>query len=664
MTREPTYRPSILTLLTVAGLVLVAALVAGGGAPEPAPPGIPDPGPVVGWGIPVLTMASDLLAVAVLAGLLMPLLSSPRVGGRHTLGRLSGARVAGRLAVVWAAVVAGWFWLTLGDQLALRPGEVTVADLATFAKVISQGQAFVVQFVLVALVALLAPWARTFGQVTALAAATLIALVPRILTGHSISSGNHDLAIVALLLHVAAAVVWVAGVLALVTFLADRPGKRELAARRFSMLAGICIGVVAVSGLVSGYVRLGDLGEIVASPYGLLVLAKTALIGGLALLGARLRHRLATGLEDWVRFARLAALELGLMAAAIAVGAGLSRTAPPVGDIYLTDAQSLLGGPLPPAPTVSRVLWSFTPSGVGLLVVAGGLIGYAAGLIALHRRGARWPWWRTAAWLTGLVVVGYATFGGIGTYSHVLFSGHMAAHMLLAMLAPVFLVLGAPMTLALRALPGGARPGEDGPRQVLSVILRSWPFRVVSHPAFVVTMFLVSLYGVYFTSFFNTVMTNHIGHAWMQAHFLISGYLLFELVVGVDPIPMRLAHFARVALMLLIAPFHAFFAIAVMNSAEPIGGAFYTRLDRPYLTDLLADQHYAGSLVWAFGEFPTLLVVLALLAQWFTRDLRDAARFDRREDLAGEDSEWAEYNRKLAAAAAHDAQLAQDAQQR
>lgn len=295
---------------------------------------------------------------------------------------------------------------------------------------------------------------------------------------------------------------------------------------------------------------------------------------------------------------------------------------------------------------------------MGFLVVVGGVVMYVAALVALHRRRDRWPVWRTLSWFTGLLMVGYATFGGLGNYSHVLFSAHMGAHMVLGMVAPVFLVLGSPFTLLLRSLPGGPAPGQDGPRQMLAFILRSWPAKVVTNPFFVVPMFLVSLYGVYLTGFYSDVMMNHVGHAWMQAHFLISGYLLFELIIGNDPIPFTLPPVGQLLLMLGIAPLHAFFAVAVMDSTTVIGGQYYRLLDRPYRTDLLADQHFGGGFVWALGEVPTLLVAMALLGLWFTRDRRFAARFDRREDMAGDDSELAAYNRKLAAAAAHDRESA------
>jgi cytochrome c oxidase assembly factor CtaG len=125
--------------------------------------------------------------------------------------------------------------------------------------------------------------------------------------------------------------------------------------------------------------------------------------------------------------------------------------------------------------------------------------------------------------------------------------------------------------------------------------------------------------------------------------------LFFYVLIGVDPSPRRLPPFAALALLLIVMPFHAFFSIAIMSSSTPLGGDFFSRLDRPYQTDLLADQDLGGSLSWALGELPILLVLLAVFVQWLRSDAREARRIDRREDrkAAGE-SDLDAYNRYLA----------------
>ena len=92
------------------------------------------------------------------------------------------------------------------------------------------------------------------------------------------------------------------------------------------------------------------------------------------------------------------------------------------------------------------------------------------GLLVLRRRGDAWPVGRTISWMVGLVLIAWAGIGGLAQYSHVLFSAHMVSHMVLSMIAPIFLVLAAPVTLALRTLPGPRQPGEVSPRGAADVV--------------------------------------------------------------------------------------------------------------------------------------------------------------------------------------------------
>jgi putative copper resistance protein D len=166
-------------------------------------------------------------------------------------------------------------------------------------------------------------------------------------------------------------------------------------------------------------------------------------------------------------------------------------------------------------------------------------------------------------------------------------------------------------------------------------------------------MFVGSLYGIYFTGIYDWLMGNHLGHALMEVHFLLAGYLYYEVLIGTAPLPKRLPHLGRLVLLVLVAPFHAFFAISLMSGTSLIGGNYYATLNRPYATDLLADQNLGGAITWAMGELPLLVVSLVLLFQWFRDDTRRAAVSDRRAEK--DDRELREYNEYLARIASGDA---------
>lgn len=643
-----------LALAAVPAALAATLVVTGlGGAAAPVPDGLPDPGPLTTWGLPVSELLGQLLAVVVVGSLLVPALVSLRPGDDVEGVAFRAVSRTRFWASLWALAVLVQVVLSASALFAVPawqqgPGRVLEITLGA-----PQGQALAVQLLLVLAVALASRWALRVREAGAVLVLAVLAAVPPVLTGHTASSGSHDLATVSLLLHVLPALVWAGGVVALVWHLGAGGDKQQRAARRFSPLAAWCFALVAVSGVINAAVRLDGVDDVVGTAYGRTVLAKVAVLVAVAAVASRLRARVRRG-EGRPMLLRLAGLEAVVICVAIGLGVALSATPTPVGELYPTLAESLVGGPIPPEPTAARLLLGFYPSGLGIAVVGLGLAAYAAGLRALHRRGDRWPVLRTASWLAGLAVVAYATMGGLAEYSHVAFSLHMVTHMLLSMVAPVFLVAGAPVTLALRALPGSDEPGGTGPRQLLAGLLRSRLARFMTHPLVASVLFVASLYGVYFTGLFEALMLNHLGHTLMELHFLLVGFLFFEVLVGDAPLPKRLPHAARLGLLLVVVPFHAFFSIAVMSSTTVLGEGFYSLLDRPWASDLLRDQYVGGSLAWALGEVPMVLVLLILLGQWFSSDKRTASRGDARADRDG-DAELAAYNARLEALARHDA---------
>ena len=617
----------VLGTVLVATSVLVVVLLAGGGAPQPVPVGLPDAGPITGWGLPLVRLAADLLGIGTLGLLLAAavLLPSPAAGLAEVPAR--AAMWAGRAATAWLVAVAVEAVLTVSDILGSPPG--TVLDplvLRSFVSQTSQGRGLLVQAGLVVAVAGLARSARTTRGAGFSVLVALAALAPPTLTGHSAAAGSHDLAVASLLVHLLAAGLWVGGLAALAwAALAGTDGLRY-AVPRFSVLAAWCFAAVATSGVVNAGVRLGGFTPLVTSAYGALVLGKVAALGVLGGFGWWHRRRTVaaqvmraatgSGRREAARlFLTVAGAELVVMASTIALAVGLSRTPTPAGGALQTSrAADLLGFPLPPRPSAGRLAFGWVPDGFALtfLVLAAAL--YAVGVLTLRRRGDRWPVGRMVSWAGGLLVFAWATVGGLGLYSHVQFSAHMVAHMLLSMVVPIGLVLGAPVTLALRTLPGPRVPGEMGPRQMLLAVLHSRVAKVVMHPLVAFALFVGSLYGIYFTPLFAVLMRNHLGHVVMEFHFLTVGFLFFFVLVGVDPAPIRLPSIARIGLLFAAMPFHAFFSVAIMGGDTVLARSYFQSLDRPYSTDLLGDQHLGGGIGWALGELPVLLVLGAVLS--------------------------------------------------
>ncbi|MDQ0841265.1 MULTISPECIES: cytochrome c oxidase assembly protein [unclassified Streptomyces] len=298
---------------------------------------------------------------------------------------------------------------------------------------------------------------------------------------------------------------------------------------------------------------------------------------------------------------------------------------------------------LPPF-TLGRGL-EFSPDVFFLVgcLLALGLYGW--GVARLRRRGDSWPVSRTVWFTVGVLSIALMMCTKLNDYGMVMFSVHMVQHMVISMLSPIVLLLGAPITLALRALPVAGR-GRKGPREVLLMLLHSRYMRIVTHPVFTIPLFIASLYGLYFTPLFDFLMGSKTGHIAMMVHFLAVGLVFFWPIMGVDPGPHRPGYVMRMLELFAGMPFHAFFGIALMMATEPMIGA-YRNPPASLGIDALSDQNAAGGIAWAFSEIPSVVVLLALVFQWYRSDQRLAKRRDRAADRDG-DQELAAYNAYLA----------------
>lgn len=299
--------------------------------------------------------------------------------------------------------------------------------------------------------------------------------------------------------------------------------------------------------------------------------------------------------------------------------------------------------PAPPPLTPAALLTQAEPVSwltVALLLAAAG---YLYGVHRLRRRGDRWPVQRTIAFLgPGLGSVAAVTLSGLAGYDTVLLSAHMVQHMVLSMVAPIFLALGAPVTLALRTLPAGGR------RRLVGV-LHSGPARVLTFPLVAFGLFVVNPFALYFTGLYRLSLENPLVHEWVHAHFLITGCLFFWPLVGLDPLPGRWPHPGRLLLMVLMVPFHTVLGLTIMQSTTLLAGDWYPSLGLTW-ADPAADQRLAGGILWAGGELVAVGVLGVLVRQWIVASEREAARIDRELDRAEAAAAAAEAARPAAGA--------------
>jgi putative copper resistance protein D len=506
----------------------------------------------------------------------------------------------------------------------------------------STGKSYLIQFIGI-LILLVIPLRKVL--VTYLAILLGVgSLISPVFQSHGSASGHHGLAIGALVIHVIAISFWVGGLFGLTQL---EKIQKVIALPRFSEIALWSAIAVATSGAATAFTRLDSIAAW-QSKYGAITILKIFLT--VILIGFGAIHRRWIIASDIPSVFRLVTAEIAVMFGTIFVGSWLSTTAPPEREIVLTPGLLVTGIELPPEPTLSRILFSYEIDGLmlGLLIFIVAL--YIKGVIILSRRGVKWPVGRTIAFAAGISAVDFATSGGLGLYSHFSFSAHMSAHMIIGMIAPIGIVLGAPITLALRTLPIGRDPQERGIRGSFIAFLHSRLGKFYTNPIVALAIFDGSLFALYFTPVFGSLMQGHTGHFIMSLHFLLAGFLFFQILIGIDPMPQKVPHLVKIIIIFAAMSIHAFFSISVMSASTLIDGGYFAQLERPWATDLLADQKLGGSIGWAMGEIPILLALLAVFIQWSRADKKEANRIDRAFDRAsamGEDDELAQYNRYL-----------------
>jgi putative copper resistance protein D len=610
-------------LLAAAALVLalgaaVAVSLAAGTWPYTAL-GRGDPGALVRIGAPVLRLTADAAATVCIGSLVF----ATCFAGKEPSGALSphgyaALRSASRWAGLWfaAALVLVPFNTAKVTGEPLGGGQTvvtspTAGDQLRLLTSLEQPIAWLLTMALALLVAACARLVLRWRPAVALLVLAVLAVLPPLATAHAASDTGHDLATAAILIHVPAAVIWVGVLVALCRPSWRRAGTSAARTRRYARLAAGAWVVLAGSGLVTAAVLVPG-GEVVSTQYGHLLLATIALTAALGVLGVAWRHRALRG----IRTARLAAGELALLAATLGASVGLTQLAPPsfVGHGVTAD-QTLLGYDLTGAPSLARLAFDWRLDVFFAALAAVLAAAYLLGVRRLRRRGEPWPPGRTVAWLAGCAVLLVATSSGIGRYAAAMFSLHMASHMAVAMLVPLCLVLGAPLTLLGRTLP------EEGPRAWLEDLRASPAARALTHPIVALVLFAGAPFALYFTGLFDLAVRYHWAMLLSMAVFLVIGYFFAWTAIGVDALPRTVPNLARLGMLLAAMPFDIVFGALVIGSTRVIGdGAgsanMYSALDLPWVANLLADQRIGGGIALAIGEGSLLLAMAALLLRW------------------------------------------------
>ncbi|RJN32868.1 cytochrome c oxidase assembly protein [Nesterenkonia natronophila] len=242
-------------------------------------------------------------------------------------------------------------------------------------------------------------------------------------------------------------------------------------------------------------------------------------------------------------------------------------------------------------------------------LLGGALIGgYGWALFLRPSTLPKWSLWRTLAWTAGVLAVVIALSPPLVEPAHHDHRYHMAQHLFLGMYAPLGLVLGAPLTLLLGALP---RRGQLG----LTRLLRSGPVHAVSHPISAAVLNIGGMFVLYLTPLYTISMERQEIHWLVLAHFLLAGYLYTWSIAGPDPAPRRPGMATRVTVLILAAGAHAFLAkFLYANSAQFADGHGHS-----HSHDEAASMEAAAQWMYYGGDIAEVALAVMLFSWWYRR---------------------------------------------
>ncbi|OZM76551.1 bifunctional copper resistance protein CopD/cytochrome c oxidase assembly protein [Pseudonocardia sp. MH-G8] len=577
------------------------------------------------WVLPAARVLRDVAAVVTVGLLLAAAALGPIPGPSAQATRTMGSHAyrwvlaAGWSALVWFTVTVLDVGYTASDVLGRPLGEV-VGDLHVLGSALdlSPIPGLVVVAGLVAVLVVACRVVLSRSGVVMLLALALAATLPPAFGGHSgAGSGDHRMAVSAMLVHVVGVVLWAGGLLALT--LAHRLPTPDLAraVHRYSRLAGWCLVAVGLSGVVNVLARIDPLSGLWQSWYGWLVLAKLGAFGVLAAVGGLHRRRTLPPLRRGRRsaFVQLAIVELVIFAATVGLAVGLSRTPTPGGasgaSAHAAEIDSLV---MPEAPGVRSLLLDGRPEPVFLAVAGVAIALYLIGVRRLRRGGRVWPPAATASWVAGWLLAAWATSGGLARYAEVLFSANLVQHLALALPVPLLLVAGRPVTLAQRTLTPADDPRWPGPREWLSDLLGSRPLHVLVRPPVALAVQAVLAGVVYFAGLYETALRSETGTMFAYGLVLMLGYAFWWGVMGIDAAPHRPTPLTQAVTLGASVALLNLLGLALMHAQTDIGGYRDTGLSRPWGPRVLGDQVLAGEItLWVAGSVSVLIVVAALL---------------------------------------------------
>jgi putative copper export protein/cytochrome c oxidase assembly factor CtaG len=564
-------------------------------------------GAAVIWGLPAAKLVFNIAAAGTVGPLILALFAFPPKGRAFSKALV----LAGISAVLWTAAAAVISVLTF-HSLANLPlfSEGSGAIYVSFLTDVDAGRRGALTVLITATAALLCFGVQSQRAVAVTALLASTGLMPLALNSHAAGGANHADTTVSVVMHMAAAAIWIGGLATLVLLRRTLGTELMDAVRRYSTLALLSFLALAVSGVAAGLTGIGTV-EGLASQYGVILLAKTALLGILGVFGALHRRWILSRLESYpdkarATFAGLAVAELAVMAAASGLAAALARTPPPTVS-QATPAQAPLR-----VPGFMDLFTNWKPDALWIFLCAVAVFLYAAGMRRVRGQG----------------VLFLVTNGGLRVYQEYLISVHVTTQMLLTGVVPLLLVPAAPLKLAtLAAVPrqDGTIGGAEGLAMTLRPVLNATvaPYLAAAGMAAV-------LAALYYTPLLEYSSRTQFGYQAMALLALVSGCLFTASLSRNTSAGPGGSLASKLAAMGAVAALYAVHGWALAQQADQLPDtrrqAWVIAVGQPWSQPVLAVVEPAGTAMWVIAAGTLLAAAAAVLLRSRRRHAAGAGR--------------------------------------
>lgn len=563
----------------------------------------------------------DLSAAATIGGLALTTVGLSRTHPEWDRAIDVTAGAAGVWTVAAAVTTFFTFLSVAGSRVSLD--DQFGQSMGVFLTGTDLGTAWLVTVLVAAAVTVLCFAVRGRGMVSLTAGVALIGLVPLAQQGHAAGTASHDAAVTALGLHLVGAALWVGGLVLLVLLRGVLSGDRlPLVVARYSSIALGCFVLVAVSGVASAQIRVGAFSNL-ATPYGALVLVKTAALVVVGVLGAVQRRRAIRALDRAPGrrgpFWTLVLVELAVMGVASGFAVALGRTATPIDQVAPSKttnpspAELLTDDPLPAAPGAWGWLTAWNVDLFWLMAALLIAAAYTAGVVRLRRRGESWPVRRSVAAGIALVTLVVATSGPLHTYDRFLVSANVGAHVLLGIVVPALLWAAAPVVLVRRAV-HPRTDGSTGVREWTGILVDNATVRYLVQPFPAFVLLAGVWWALYGTQVLRWSVSDPSGRTLVDVALLLVGLLALPTLLTPVAAGARTASvpavLVRVVGAAVVAAGTVSLGIAMQGALGLLQASWFGAMGRTWGPEPLVDQARGGVVFVVAGVLLLVAVVV------------------------------------------------------